>query len=422
MKRIGSNIRRSGRLDYLVYMFRLNKFANVARLIGTVGGIWSVYGFIRDNLTITIQITSGTPLIGLAVSFLLLIGPNIIDACSTKSMQVQYTPVFDPQVLSEVHLSKSQEKQGYMIRVCVNGRASYSEEVDRYLQEQPVAIDIDSKRPQRLFKDIRKHVEHPDELLRNNYKLSRLKGAAFFNESKLCLINDFFMDNGRVTCAKGDYYSGYLTNRLWYGCVENNETGATTAILDDDLKPVKGNELKDLGATRLNNQIGGSTLAVTADNYLVISYQNRRVQINAGKINSSGSGSADWSDYRDGDTLQDVVKRTMERELCEEANIQPKNIVRTEIIGYFRWIDFGGQPEFVGITKLNCMLSEVDVSNKEIGQRVNLTRWENREDVLDTVDSLLEKPNLAVPLEMNLAALKRYINAGGGDWILRPSD
>ena len=112
----------------------------------------------------------------------------------------------------------------------------------------------------------------------------------------------------------------------------------------------------------------------------------------------------------------------MERELCEEANIQPKNIVRTEIIGYFRWIDFGGQPEFVGITKLNCMLSEVDVSNKEIGQRVNLTRWENREDVLDTVDSLLEKPNLAVPLEMNLAALKRYINAGGGDWILRPSD
>nr|WP_300184896.1 DUF308 domain-containing protein [uncultured Agathobaculum sp.] len=418
-KRFLKPFRRSGKIDYALYMFKLKPWRYIITFLGAVTFIGSVWQFINNNLVITVKITQ-TPwalVVGI-LSLLVAVLPSIIEANRNKEVWKTSTLTFDKEELHTIDLSKAQVNRGYSIRKCVNGFASHSDKEDDFIQENPVEVDIDKKRYRRVIKNILKYVDHPSDILKKNYKSSCLNGSAFFNEEKLCLVNDFFSEKRRVCCAKGDYYSGYLTNRIWLGRVENNVTNCSKDVLNKSMKPIRDGVLKDLGDTCLNNQIGGSTLAITSDNYLVVGHQNRRVQVNAGKMNSSGSGSADWADYHKGDSLQDCVRRTMERELCEEICVSNNDIVKTFVLGYFRWLDMGGQPQFVGVTKLNCPISKIDLNVEEIGQRVHLARWENVDDALTTIDNLLREKMISVPLEMNLWALKRYLEAGKGAWIL----
>jgi hypothetical protein len=57
-------------------------------------------------------------------------------------------------------------------------------------------------------------------------------------------------------------------------------------------------------------------------------------------------------------TLQELVARAMERELSEEVNLVGVG-ASTQITGYFRWLEKGAKPEFVGVTALHTTAREI---------------------------------------------------------------
>jgi hypothetical protein len=67
---------------------------------------------------------------------------------------------------------------------------------------------------------------------------------------------------------------------------------------------------------------------------------------------ASGSGEADWSDTKGITTLQGLVKRTTERELCEECGISRNDVARTTVVAYARVGWRGAKPEFASISLL----------------------------------------------------------------------
>jgi hypothetical protein len=113
------------------------------------------------------------------------------------------------------------------------------------------------------------------------------------------------------------------------------------------------------------NQVGASTLAVTADGYLIITEQGRQSNIAPGHLTSSGSGSADWRDIQGQTDLQEFVKNFAGRELLEECGLRREDIEWLRIIGYGRFLYRGGLPQFFCLAKLRCEFSSIRVTRSE---------------------------------------------------------
>lgn len=80
-----------------------------------------------------------------------------------------------------------------------------------------------------------------------------------------------------------------------------------------------------------------------------------------GLLAPSGSGSLDPRDLGPREEiLQDIMRRGMERELCEETGIHQNEIHKTTVIGFARWLDRGAKPEFFGITKLSIAAKDIE--------------------------------------------------------------
>jgi hypothetical protein len=117
--------------------------------------------------------------------------------------------------------------------------------------------------------------------------------------------------------------------------------------------------LNTLAESTLADCVGVSTIAITADGALVLARQSIRNTASALLLAPSGSGSLDPRDLGHGGTLQDIVKRGMERELCEETGIQPGEIRGTRVTGFARWLERGAKPEFFGITELSASTDDL---------------------------------------------------------------
>ncbi len=113
--------------------------------------------------------------------------------------------------------------------------------------------------------------------------------------------------------------------------------------------------LRDLAdQSRLANIVGVSTLAFVGEDVLIVN-QSARSGASKDLLAPSGSGSLE---PRDGlgafapDTLQALVRRGMERELREECNLPADTVLQTRLTGFARWLEFGGKPEFLGVTRI----------------------------------------------------------------------
>jgi 8-oxo-dGTP pyrophosphatase MutT (NUDIX family) len=122
-----------------------------------------------------------------------------------------------------------------------------------------------------------------------------------------------------------------------------------------------------LAESSLADVIGVSTLAMTSDNALVLVSQSGRNVASPLLLAPSGSGSLDPRDLPPDqtDTLQNIVRRGMERELCEETGIRPEEIRNTTVVGFARWLERGAKPEFFGVTGLS-------VSARDLARRRHL--------------------------------------------------
>ena len=157
----------------------------------------------------------------------------------------------------------------------------------------------------------------------------------------------------RLGCT--DYYALLCSNYLFGWRVLDRATGALN--LDGSLLPYgEGGRLLPLSESRLANAIGVSTLALTKDRRLVLAWQQPEGEAGPGGLAApAGSGSVDLVDVDDippGAKLTDFISSAMRRELMEESHLSPSHLGKTRVLGYFRWLNRGGKPEYVGLTEL----------------------------------------------------------------------
>ena len=249
------------------------------------------------------------------------------------------------------------------------------------------------------------------------------------NEKKIRLVTDLQKaDNGaRIRLQKTCYFDDRVTNNFSKSRLRSGEE-----MIYGHRFMVDRDELVDLEhASDLSNQLGGSTLLLTADRALVLSEQAQGSQENASRYASTGSGSFDWpalmrmSKQRKVLPFNEFATIEIERELTEEVAFDPTIPHRTFLVGYGRYLYRNGKPELFGLTITKQSMRTLHVRHQE---------WNHLEKRLDTetlVSNLtcigvleglktLKKrlmilsansDRMSVPLLMNIETAMDYINS-----------
>jgi hypothetical protein len=146
--------------------------------------------------------------------------------------------------------------------------------------------------------------------------------ATLFNDAKVRLASDLTVERilhaEPLTLHKTDYFSSLCANEMVMQRIVS--TRSPQVLLDGLRLLAPDGEVLDLEASALSNHIGISSVALTSDQYLVVSRQGARNAQSAGLLGPAGSGSLDFSDVAgaSGD-LSGLLKMAMQRELIEEC-------------------------------------------------------------------------------------------------------
>ena len=259
------------------------------------------------------------------------------------------------------------------------------------------------------------------------------------NDKKIALLADpdiaMNKENAMVPIARTDYFTSFITNRASGQKLVRKKRVITQLFSDFSfLFPIAASgerwQFASLNQSNLSNHIGSSTLAFTNDGYVLLPLQARRSQKSEGKYAPTGSGSLDWADRKaakHSQDLLDIIRFGAERELQEEQTlkrIDKKAQMQTMVIGYFRWLNYGGQPEFLCITKIDCALRELRPNPNELVDETHIVFDEQVipskitrvartiDDVIRMCDELLatkDQSMLSVPLEVLLLELRRKL-------------
>jgi len=222
---------------------------------------------------------------------------------------------------------------------------------------------IENNQLKRVQEQIRINFPALVMFLKCRFQLTKSNGTIFNNQRKLCLAGD--IESGLpVSFCKGFYYNTHITNMSYFTYLLNTDGQE----IYSPYFALNGYKIPNLGASEMGNQIGLSTLAITSDGYVVCLWQQIISNSSPGLLVPTGSGSADWKDYN-ADGFFPTIITAANRELYEEIGY-PKhydkhNIAKTKIIGFFRWMNMAGKPEFICISKLNIHLNQIKPYKKE---------------------------------------------------------
>ncbi|NUS74221.1 MAG: hypothetical protein HOQ05_12560 [Corynebacteriales bacterium] len=184
------------------------------------------------------------------------------------------------------------------------------------------------------------------------------QGGVIFNGPVLGLADDPLPTAaaaGRpVRLHKARFFDGQCSNELCRMTIAHRKTGEVLDLRQQVLLDSAG-QLAPLAETDLANIVGVSTIAITADQHVVLIEQTAKNSASAALLAPSGSGSlepVDLSTLSPTWTLQQLLINGMQRELVEECGIKSREIIDTQVVGYGRWLERGAKPEFFGVTRL----------------------------------------------------------------------
>jgi len=164
------------------------------------------------------------------------------------------------------------------------------------------------------------------------------------------------------------FFDAQCSNEMCTLRIVHRETGEEFDPRVQLLTNARGH-LRTLAESTLADCVGISTIAFTADDQLVLVRQTSRNTASAGLLAPSGSGSLDLRDLGPGastaQSLQEILRRGMERELREETGVRQDEIAATRISGFARWLERGAKPEFFAITKLNVTAKDLEQRRHE---------------------------------------------------------
>jgi hypothetical protein len=174
------------------------------------------------------------------------------------------------------------------------------------------------------------------------------------------LSEKMLTEGGIVPLRKSRYFAMVCTNYLTGLRVRDRKT--QQLIVHGNGLYRNGREVVKLVDSQLANQIGVSTIAITADGRAILVTQSIDAFSSPGLWAPSGSGSVDLVDLksrRKDPRFTAFIATAMQRELYEESHLKYKEIEWTMVLGYFRWLNKGAKPEYVGVTKLRPTSDEL---------------------------------------------------------------
>ncbi|WP_047448915.1 hypothetical protein [Alistipes sp. ZOR0009] len=301
--------------------------------------------------------------------------------------------------------------EGYKTNNGIN-YITYSDILNQELIEcnnRTIKIKIDNDKKKSIHEFIKKNFKHLFLFIKSYCAESLTTNRNIYNESKLCLSKDIKM-NDSVYCYKNSYYDSIVTN-MTVNKQLTKSNNREIIFKHPENAYLENNKIKSITCTKLNNHIGVSTIAITKDNYIFLWIQNDKSMSSIGLIAPSGSGSCDWKDFIADDFIK-TIKNAMKRELIEESMHKRNNNKiesKTLITGFFRWLDKGGKPEFVGITKLNIYITNLRANINEVmepNMHIKKTSLNNNFGTLQEFETLLKdllnNKAVSVPLHYNI--------------------
>lgn len=237
------------------------------------------------------------------------------------------------------------------------GTALVSDPIDRALSSHPIDARLDEE-PYRLPKSLKGSAPYVLPVIN--------EGALVFNGKIIGMRGDPLPPGSNPSPPIGlhiaRYFDGQCSNEMCSLQITHRSSGNEFDPRIELLTNANG-QLRTIAESTLADGIGISTIAFTADNALVVTRQTSRNNASRRQLAPSGSGSLDPRDIgqastghgpRRLETLQDIVRRGMERELREETGIRQDEIRNTKVIGFARWMERGARPEFFGLTELSA--------------------------------------------------------------------
>ena len=310
-------------------------------------------------------------------------------------------------------MSERQIKEGWKIHKFFDRKNSIglsSLVINKLIQDRfsDILVIINKNKYKAVYKYIDDNWSDNSKFLQYKVLQASIKNKEFTNDKKICLGSDIKQMDNNVDIYFGNYYDSVLTNEACGSIYENIVTGSKSKMLSLD-SFTSENHILELSASKCNNHIGVSTIAITKDRKILLWTQNSRTMQNSNQIIPTGSGSLDFQDLiNQNNSLREIVLRGTNRELKEECQINLKSIIETKVIGFWRWLERGGKPEFSSVSKLDIDASEItpDVSEaKQVGHSVYSIDLDSPKFENDLND-LLSNPNSSLPLLMKL---KKYI-------------
>lgn len=413
--------------DFLWYFVKLNMFESLLLIFGIAFYFVAFMGFCNESLTTFLKI-KGFDLYFICL-FIFLILKFLFDSISIIDSIFRYTNLKYAEMISEeydfenIELSQFEINNGFH-RFTIPSTKDYiamSKIANNYIREDSI-IKIDKPMEKNISYLIKDNSGDLRTFLQWKFRESLFYGKDFYNENKLCLSQDFLTSTEEeqeqeVYCHKGSYYDTFLTNQI---CGKKLSSNKDNRIIADATRfmPIDGKEdgsqrFKSISSATLNNEIGISTIGITKDNYIIIWKQNRRAQSSPDLLVPTGSGSCDWNDKKD-ISFNRTIERAMQRELWEESGKKvlsksyDESLGKTKVIGFFRWLNKGGKPEFVGITKLNICLTAFRANKKEVYEGID-SHFNDFEQLKRCIEKLLKLKNLSTPLYVNLECLQTLL-------------
>ena len=231
-----------------------------------------------------------------------------------------------------------------------------------------------------------------------------------------------------ITMSPTNYFDFICSNELFRYKVSDRKNPRELKTLGELGLLDYENKFFDLSGSRLANVVGVSIVALTKDGYLILTRQTSYNSVNADLLLSTGSGSLDLRDVKAcspknvpkrGEDLKlnlgQLIEQGMLREMEEESGISKTHCTDTQIVGYSRWLDRGGKPEFYGFTVLNLDYEEVmhlkikgfekAYSKNSEGVRAKDLQWDDISNLkFESLGKDLSK-SVALPLAFNLRAI-----------------
>jgi hypothetical protein len=235
---------------------------------------------------------------------------------------------------------------------------------------------------------------------------------------------------GPVTVRKSFYFDALLTAEAFRSRIFRNNIQGEKEVYTDltTYFPVNEEMVDGVDCVRfregffkeVSGHIGITTLLITENRRVAMLHQGSTKAVGSHTVSLGGSGSMNYSDMtlakRD-DDLRVAVTYGMARELCEETGMQkhfPAVRENTMLIGFFRWIDRCGKPEFVGLTRAGG----VPFSKERSIDGDEVVKYEEIPVTIDTLADFskvlawLKENNVNVALSSLMALYRMTVIAG----------